>query len=373
MKIYFNNKNGQLTLVASLSNLQKAAKKINFLCETPSQSDESILYCSDNFSWDAKKKVMNVYGLEKSDEYFDAIDCHFDETTSYNLESDDKNASSKTLVATIRATYKCPEIESGFVFDKKEFYLLVRNILKKKNTLLTGPTGTGKTDIVMKVCEIMNIPCRVYDMGAMMDPLSDLLGQHKLKNGNSVFEYSRFVEDIQKPGVILLDEITRAPFGSNNILFPVLDQRRKLPVDIAGNEDAKEIKVHDDCVFIATANIGNDYTGTYELDSALLNRFIVMQVDYLQPEQESTLLIKKYGIKNDDATKIVAFANDIRHKYMSGNLSKPISTRETLTCAELLADGFSLVDSISFSMIEKFQKYGDNPEYADVKKTLLGF
>lgn len=366
MKIYFNNDNGNLKLVSSLKKLSEVAK-IKFECNINNLNSQ--LYCSEKFSWNHKTKNLVIYDVNPTSEFYESINCNFDINKDYAYD----NLDNMSLYDKIINKYKVPDINSGFVFDKAKFYLLVRNILKKKNTLLTGPTGTGKTDIVVRICKILNIPCRVYDMGAMMDPLTDLLGQHKLKNGNSVFEYSRFIEDIQKPGVILLDEISRAPFGSNNILFPVLDHRRTLPVDIAGEDDNREIKVHDDCVFIATANIGNDYSGTYDLDSALLNRFIVMQVDYLDSNSEVELLTTKYNIDKKYASKIVAFANNVRSRYLVGKLSKPISTRETLSCAELVSDGFSVIDSIKFSMLEKYNKYGDNPEYEEVDELLLAF
>ena len=59
-------------------------------------------------------------------------------------------------------------------------------------------------------------------MGSMQDPLTDLLGSHRLENGSSVFDYAKFVEDVQKPGVILLDELSRAPLMTIIFCFLVL-------------------------------------------------------------------------------------------------------------------------------------------------------
>ena len=363
--LYFQSIKGTLSLVKSLSNLQNSAKKIVYNFNNSNFSGS--LYKSTKFSWDSKKKILVINEVEPDNNFLDAIEVKFDISKSVNF------GNNGTILSSIKMEYPCPSIESGFYFDEKQWNILVRNILKKKNTLLIGPTGTGKTDIIIKICEKMNIPCRIYDMGAMMDPLTDLLGQHKLKDGNSIFEYSRFVEDIQKPGVILLDELSRAPFGSNNILFPCLDCRRKLPVDIASVNDNREINVHHDCVFIATANIGNEYTGTSELDAALLNRFITIQVDYLNNDAEKTILINKYNISEEQSNIIVKFASSIRSSYLSGKLSKPVSTRETLSCAEMISDGFSIIDSIDYSMCQKFQKFGDNPEYNMVKEILMGY
>ena len=88
-----------------------------------------------------------------------------------------------------------------------------------------------------------------------------------------MFEYAKFTQDIQKLGVILLDELSRAPVTTNNVLFPCLDSLRMLPVEMAGGEDLRSIQVHPDCVFVATANVGAEYTGSMSLDRTLVGRF----------------------------------------------------------------------------------------------------
>lgn len=99
--------------------------------------------------------------------------------------------------------------KDGFYIEPNTFYLLVRNIFKHVNTMLTGPTGSGKTAVVQLICQQLGIPCSIYDMGAMHDPISDLLGVHRLEGDKSIFDYAKFTQDVQKPGVIVLDELSR--------------------------------------------------------------------------------------------------------------------------------------------------------------------
>ena len=87
---------------------------------------------------------------------------------------------------------------------------MLRNVQNQVNTILLGATGTGKTELVRLICDRLGIECHVYDMGAMLDPISGLLGVHRLSEGGSVFDYAKFTQDIQKPGVVLLDELSRA-------------------------------------------------------------------------------------------------------------------------------------------------------------------
>ena len=99
----------------------------------------------------------------------------------------------------------------------------------------------------------------------------------------------------------------------------------------------------------------------------------MIQVDYLPASIESQILEIRTGCPEESAKKVVSIANAIRDRYMDGTLSKTISTRETLACAEFIVDGFQLLDAINFSFCEKFPKYGDNSEYDTVKKLIMGF
>lgn len=337
--------------------------------------DDSEVYYSESYSYNAKTKSFDFFDIKvcREEDYIEMTTevPEFDPNLNYN--EDTKSETVASLKTTIMDKYPCPDIKTGFYIEEKRWNVLVRNIIKHKNTMLVGPTGTGKTDVIIRICKALNIPCRIYDMGAMMDPLTDLLGSHRLENGSSKFDYAKFVKDVQEPGVILLDELSRAPQMTNNILFPCLDDRRTLPVEIADSNSAREVKVHPECVFIATANIGSEYSGTNDIDAALENRFMMIQVDYLPQSVEAEILNIRTGCNLESAKKITSIANAIRERYLEGTLSKTISTRETLACAEFVVDGFAIVDAINFSFCEKFPKYGDNSEYDTVKKLVMGF
>jgi len=353
------------------------------------------MYVSENFTFDPKTLIFNFEEIHPfTDEDFDLFNEYkFDHTKSYVADATDEPETTKetiettkvetrselpkihsgvSILKTIKKNYACPGIDSGFYVQERTWNYLVRNILKKKNTLLLGPTGTGKTDIIIRIAKALNIELNIYDMGAMIDPLTDLLGTHRIKDGNSVFDYAKFVSDVQKPGIILLDELSRAPLMTNNILFPCLDHRRTLNIEIAGSTDVRAVKVHPDCVFIATANIGQEYSGTNDIDAALMNRFNALQVEYLPQDIEERILNVRTGIEIDKANKILNVANAIRDSYLKQNISKPISTRETLECAELVVDGFTIKDSINLVFCQKFSKT-DNDEYDIIKKLIMGF
>lgn len=267
--------------------------------------------------------------------------------------------------------------KDGFYVKDSDWMILIRNIKQHVNTLITGPTGSGKTTAIKLACEKLGIPCSVYDMGSMFDPISSLLGVHRLEGGSSIFDYAKFAQDVQKPGVILLDELSRAPIQSNNILFPCLDDRRTLPVEIAGCKDLRTISIHPEVCFIATANIGIEYTGTNAMDRALMNRFFPLELDYLDKSQESSVLQQRCGITKEESDLIVRVATEIRNIYKKQELSISVSTRETLMVAELVHDGWGLKEALSMVLLPLFEGTNDpreeSTERGKIRKLLMTY
>ena len=282
---------------------------------------------------------------------------------------------SGSLLAQIRTDkkYSIPTIEKdGFYIDPKDWQLLIRNIVSRVNTMMIGPSGSGKTELVMLACRKLGIECSVYDMGSMYDPTAGLLGVHRLqKGGESVFDYAKFTQDIQKPGVVLLDELSRAPVTTNNILFPCLDSRRMLPVEMAGGDNMRSIAVHPECVFIATANVGAEYTGTMSLDRALVGRFFPLELDYMPCTEEAKVLSKRSGISSQDAANIVAVAETIRSLYAKQELSCSISTRETLMAGQLVSDGWTALEAMELVYLPLFEGTRNDGERSIVSKIFM--
>ncbi len=264
-----------------------------------------------------------------------------------------------TLLDKIRKNprFAVPTIaQDGFWVGEDNWYLLLVNLLQQENTLFTGPSGTGKTELVLTACRKLGLPCHVYDMGSMYDPISEMLGVHRIApDGSSVFDYASFTQDIQEEGVILLDELSRATPAVNNILLPCLDSRRALPVEMAGTKDCRSIPVHPKCRFVATANIGAEYTGTNMMDRALMDRFFPVELTYMPSDNEAAVLIKRYGISMSDALNIVRTAATVRSNYAKEELGTTLSTRETLRAARMVAAGYSPVTAMELTFLPLFE------------------
>lgn len=290
-------------------------------------------------------------------------------------EEEEDFADKESLLSKMKKNkgFKVPDIKKdGFYVDPDNWYLLLRNINNQINTMLIGPTGGGKTELVMLACEKLGLPCHVYDMGSMYDPVAGLLGVHRLQEGGvSTFDYAKFTQDISEPGVVLLDELSRAPVTTNNILFPCLDSRRTLPVEIAGGDDLRSIKVHEDCCFIATANVGAEYTGTMSMDRALVGRFFPLELDYMPRDKEEQVLMKRCRVSASAAKHIVSVANNVRSLYRKQELSCSLSTRETLMAAALVADGWPPLRAMELVFLPLFEGTKAEGERGIIAKSLM--
>jgi nitric oxide reductase NorQ protein len=146
-----------------------------------------------------------------------------------------------------------------------------------------------------------------------------------------------------------------SPLAANNILFPALDKRRYVPIDIACEGCDRKINIHPDTVFFATANLGAEYSGTQAIDRALLDRFMPIELDYPQEKEEIRVLMLRTGIAEKQAKAIVKVANEIRKQSKEQELSNAISVRHTLQAASLIADGFETDKSLLAVIMPLFE------------------
>ena len=94
--------------------------------------------------------------------------------------------------------YAVPDIDrDGFFVSESDWYVLVRNIITKTASIITGPSGTGKTELIALAGKKLGLEVCIYNMGTMIDPISGLLGVHRLVQGGSV--HGRHSETLHNP------------------------------------------------------------------------------------------------------------------------------------------------------------------------------
>jgi MoxR-like ATPase len=237
--------------------------------------------------------------------------------------------------------------------------------------MMTGPAGCGKTMAAKSVVNSLDRPDFYFNLGATQDPRATLIGNtHFEKNKGTYFSESMFVKAIQTPNaVILLDELSRAHPDAWNILMTVLDYgQRYLRLD--EQDGQATINVASGVTFIATANIGNEYTSTRQLDKALMDRFTIVEMDVLNEEEENTLLTYMFPhVDSSVIGNVAKIANLTRVESNSDTARLPfgISTRTTVELCGLLYDGFKLEEASEVCIYPQY----DNAGGVDSERTFV--
>ena len=251
---------------------------------------------------------------------------------------------------------------AGLMMSELKWKYLIRSAVRGKNIMMTGPAGCGKTMAAKSVVNSLDRPDYYFNLGATQDPRGTLIGNtHFDSKKGTYFSESLFVKAIQTPNaVILLDELSRAHPDAWNILMTVLDYgQRYLRLDEQDNQAT--IKVADGVTFVATANIGNEYTSTRVMDKALMDRFTIVEMDVLSEEDENSLL--NYMFPNVDSTLLsnvakIATLTRTESNSDTARISSGISTRTTVELCGLLFDGFTLEEASEVSIYPQYDSTG---------------
>lgn len=248
------------------------------------------------------------------------------------------------------------------VISDLKWKYLVRSAVRGKNIMMVGPSGCGKTMAAKSLVSALNRPDFYFNLGSTQDARASLIGNtHFDSSKGTFFSESAFVKAITTPNaVILLDELSRAHPDAWNILMTVLDEgQRYLRLDEAHGSPI--VKVANGVTFIATANIGNEYTSTRVMDRAILDRFTTIEMEVLTDVQEFELLKHIFpNVDEYDLKSISEISHHTREMCLgdTGKLSNMVSTRASVETAGLVYDGFSLQEAAEISILPFFSSDG---------------
>ena len=308
-----------------------------------------------NKALEMREKNGRTYWWKVPMERFESVS-HIPATPS-EVEVPDGHAE---IMEFISDSYKLkPE---GLIMKELKWKYLIRSAVRGKNIMMTGQAGCGKTLAAKALVNALDRPEFYFNLGATQDPRSTLIGNvHYNKVNGTYFSESLFVKAIQtENAVILLDELTRAHPDAWNILMPVLDQgQRYLRLDEADGQQT--INVANGVTFVATANIGNEYTATRQLDKALMDRFTVIEMDLLNQEEELGLL--KYMFPTVEESMLSNVSNitsltRIEAESENARITSGVSTRTSVEIAGLMFDGFSLIEAADITIYPQYDSTG---------------
>ncbi|HJG68154.1 MoxR family ATPase [Staphylococcus cohnii] len=223
-----------------------------------------------------------------------------------------------------------------------------------KNILLKGPTGSGKTKLAETLSETIDRPMHQVNCSVDLDAES-LLGFKTIQtneNGTQeiVFIDGPVIKAMKEGHILYIDEINMAKPETLPILNGVLDYRRKLTNPFTG-----EI-INAAPGFNVIAAINEGYIGTLPMNEALKNRFVVIQVDYIDGDILSDV-IKNQSQLSDDKTiqKIINFNEDLRTMTKQGQISEEAASIRALIDLSDLATVMPIERAIKRTIIDKLE------------------
>lgn len=233
-----------------------------------------------------------------------------------------------------------PTADPDYVVQKQEAALLVAGIEDGDKSLITGPTGSGKSSLVKYVCAKLNRPFIRINMSGDIESAS-LFGMLTAGGGGTHWKDGAITEACKFGALCLVDEWELMPpeiaMGMQNLLedggYLYLKEKPGTSSDRTVNPDT-----HFRLVFAGNTVGQGDTTGAFSgvgiQNSATIDRFTnTVRLGYLDQRHEVSIITSKSNIAKDIATKMVRVAALVRNAYDSGKLGLTMSPRTLINWA----------------------------------------
>jgi len=218
------------------------------------------------------------------------------------------------------------DIFTDIIGQDKTKYDIKSALLSKRNILIVGAPGIGKTTMAKNVSNILCGEDKFVRVQGSPDlTVEDLIGDidpiKAMKFGPmSVEAFTPGKIFKANKGVLFFDELNRCPEKLQNALLQVL-QEKKCTI---GSYD---VDFEADLIFIATIN--PEDSATERMSDVLLDRFDVVYMTYPETIDYEKEIVKKYGEKicgvGDDLLHLMAYF--VRLLREDSNIEKKPSVR----------------------------------------------
>jgi MoxR-like ATPase len=232
-----------------------------------------------------------------------------------------------------------------------EELLRIRACLRaRRNVLLEGAVGVGKTHLALAVTKELGVPVFRVDgdsryseqkLSGWFDPPT------VIQKGFSAdaFMPGPLVEAMKQGGVLFINELNRLPEGVQNVLLPAIDERM-IDVPRLG-----VIRAAPGFLVIATQN-PKEFVATSHLSEAILDRFELVVLDYQSEAEEIAIVSQKLGPASANGVLRNLAVASVRLARLTRNhprVRRGASVRAAISVSEIasvfLSDGLSFEDS----------------------------
>jgi len=238
-----------------------------------------------------------------------------------------------------------------FKVENEPYYLPVNQEVElfeaayeaKLPVMLKGPTGCGKTRFVEYMAYRMNRPLITV---ACHEDLSatDLVGRFLLEGEETVWHDGPLTTAVRNGAICYLDEVVEARKDTVVIIHPLTDDRRRLPIEKRGTV----IEAPPEFMLVVSYNPGYQSI-LKDLKQSTRQRFVAMEFDYPNAEDEAEIVAKEGGIDAQTAQDLVKIGQKVRNLRGHG-LEEGVSTRLLIYAAQMISKGISPINAAEVAL-----------------------
>ncbi len=235
------------------------------------------------------------------------------------------------------------ENEPYYLPIKQEVELFEAAYAAKLPVMLKGPTGCGKTRFVEYMAYRMNRPLITV---ACHEDLSatDLVGRFLLEGEETVWHDGPLTTAVRNGAICYLDEVVEARKDTVVIIHPLTDDRRRLPIEKRGTV----IEAPPEFMLVVSYNPGYQSI-LKDLKQSTRQRFVAMEFDYPNAEDEAEIVAKEGKIEMQTAQDLVKIGQKVRNLRGHG-LEEGVSTRLLIYAAQMISKGISPIDAAEVAL-----------------------
>ncbi|AZB44860.1 MoxR family ATPase [Bacillus sp. FJAT-42376] len=238
-----------------------------------------------------------------------------------------------------------------------------------KNVLLKGPTGAGKTKLAETISSIFNRSMHSINCSVDLDAEA-LLGYKTIhtSEGKTSIEFvsGPVIQAMKKGHLLYIDEINMAKPETLPILNGVLDYRKMITNPFTGEV------VRGSEAFGVIAAINEGYVGTVPLNEALKNRFVIIDVPYIQGEELRRIIESQSRLKEEKLISLfVRLSADLIIQVRNGQVSEEAASIRALLDTCDLAAYISPLRAIERGIAEKVEDEREKAAIRNIAETLF--